>query len=118
MAQSIPGGATMAADGKTWQDAAGKPLEADQIAAIEDLHARRTAERNEAEALRMAAEARSNPIANALLAALGRAPQQPTIVERERQAATREEERRARTETAAAENEAEHRADVAARKGR
>lgn len=72
MAQSIPGGATLAADGKTWQDANGQPLKKDQVAAIEELHARRTGERNAAEAARLAAEAQSNPIANALMALLGR----------------------------------------------
>lgn len=72
MATSIPGGATLAADGETWQDANGKPLKKEQIAAIEELHARRTGERNAAEAARMASEAQGNPIAHALMALLSR----------------------------------------------
>ena len=70
MTTSIPGGATLRADGKTWQDANGAELKSEQIRAVEQLHADRTAERNRAEAARMATEAQSNPIANALMAVL------------------------------------------------
>lgn len=80
MAVSIPGGATLAADGKTWQDAAGKPLTADQIDAIEAMHADRTASRDMAEAQRLTAEAKSNPIASALMAVLsGQRATQPSF---------------------------------------
>lgn len=83
MAVSIPGGATLRADGTTWQDANGKELSGAQVATIEGLHATRTAARNRAEAERLATEAQSNPIASALMALLGRgqpaapAPPQP-----------------------------------------
>lgn len=72
MALSIPGGATLTADSKTWQDATGKPLSTEQTRQIERLHAERTATRHAAEAQRLASEAQSNPIANALMAILGR----------------------------------------------
>lgn len=71
MAESIPGGATLAADGKTWQNAKGEPLTATQVQRIEQLHAERSNRRARAEAERLAAEAQGNPIASALMALLG-----------------------------------------------
>lgn len=37
MATTIPGGATLREDGKTWQNANGEPLAKDQVKAVEAL---------------------------------------------------------------------------------
>lgn len=68
MAESIPGGAIQDAAGQ-WRDATGKPLDKEQIRAVEALHRQRSSERAAADAALLAREAQANPIASALAAA-------------------------------------------------
>jgi hypothetical protein len=57
MATSIPGGAFLAADKKTWIDSEGKPLSKDQIKAAEQLHAEHADANDAAEQTRLEFEA-------------------------------------------------------------
>lgn len=67
MGESIPGGAFLAADGKTWHDAEGKPLSKEQIAAARALIAEQDAAHDDAEQARLLQEANRDPVARALL---------------------------------------------------
>lgn len=67
MAETIPGGAFLAADGKTWRDAEGRPLSKEQIAAAKALIAEQAAAHEDAEQARTVQEAQRDPVARALL---------------------------------------------------
>jgi hypothetical protein len=72
MAETIPGGAYLQPDGKTWHDANDEVLDSDAKADAKSMNAERQQQRDEAEAQRQLAEAQQNPIANALANLLGR----------------------------------------------
>jgi hypothetical protein len=67
MAETIEGGATLAADGKTWRDANGNVLPKDKIAEIERVQAERDAQRAEQERAAVELNAQRDPVARALL---------------------------------------------------
>lgn len=77
MATTIPGGAYLAPDGTSWVDAEGKPLTKAQIADAEDNAQERAVTRATQEALALELEARNNPTAQAIAAALRPAPAAP-----------------------------------------
>jgi hypothetical protein len=67
MAETIPGGAYLAADGKTWRDAEGKPISKEQIAAAKALIAEQTQAHEDDVQARLLQEANRDPVARALL---------------------------------------------------
>lgn len=64
---TIPGGAYLSADGKTWRDAEGRPLGKEQISAAKALIAEQEAAHEEAAQNRLLEEANRDPVARALL---------------------------------------------------
>lgn len=77
MSTTIPGGAFLTASGQ-WVDANGKPLSKEQIAEAERLDAARNADLRAAELLKLEAEAKRDPTARALAAALRPQAPEPT----------------------------------------
>lgn len=70
MAETITGGAFLAADGVSWHDADGRPLDVAQIAIARALLDAQQADKAELERIRAMAEAANNPIAQALQQAI------------------------------------------------
>lgn len=88
MAESIPGGAYLAADGVTWVDADGKPLDKTNAKVAQELHDARAQELEDIEQANVLLDARRDPTARALLAMQGQssagrveppAPARPTM---------------------------------------
>lgn len=78
MAETIPGGASLVInkDGsERWVDAEGRPLSKDQIAEAQRLDEERNADLRANERMKLEAEARRDPTARAIAAALAPAPQ-------------------------------------------
>lgn len=76
MPDMLPGGAYLGADGK-WHDAEGKPLNEKQIAVAEKLRDQRAAQVAEQERQALEIQARNDPIARSLTAALRPAQPEP-----------------------------------------
>lgn len=70
MPDTLPGGAYLSADGKTWHDADGKPLNKEQVARAKELIAARAAALAEQERTALEVQARNDPVARSLTAAL------------------------------------------------
>lgn len=67
MAETIPGGAFLSADGKTWHDSEGKPLSKEAQAAAEKFAVEQAQAQRDAEQDRTLLEAQRDPVARALL---------------------------------------------------
>lgn len=67
MGTTIPGGAYLAADGKSWHDAEGRPLDRGQVSEAARVQAAQAEEHDQAETFRTNLEARRDPVARALL---------------------------------------------------
>lgn len=67
MAETIEGGATLAADGKTWRNANGEVLKPAQVAEVEKLQAERDTQRAAQERAAIELAASRDPLARAAL---------------------------------------------------
>ena len=67
MASTIPGGAYLSADGKTWHDAEGKKLTDEQVKEAKRIAAEQTDAIAQSDAQRTLLEANRDPVARVLL---------------------------------------------------
>ena len=71
MAETVPGGAYLSTDNKTWHDANGNVIEGEAVKAAEKAAAEREKQNTAVEAQLLAASAQRDPVARALGALLG-----------------------------------------------
>jgi hypothetical protein len=69
--ETIPGGAFLAPDGKTWLNSEGKPLSKEQIAQAKALDAERAEQLQQAEEERITRQVQNDPLAQVMARVLG-----------------------------------------------
>ena len=88
MAETVPGGAYLSTDNKTWHDANGNVIEGEAVKAAEKAAAEREKQNTAVEAQLMAANAQRNPVAQALTGVLhellAQQPAQPTATKQDK----------------------------------
>lgn len=82
MAETIPGGAYLSADGTTWHDAEGRVLSKEQQAQAEKWAKEQAAAQEEARKARVLYEAQRDPVARALMAQQEAAKPAPRVSEK------------------------------------